>query len=189
MGKLIIDGIEVGGSSSASSVKYNNTNSTLVSTNVQGAIDELNSNLGGFSFRENPEQSGKYQYKFVDGSWLNFNYGAISIISAEHRMYGEDWAQDLGSYRYAYPCHIVTLYSTLLLDISDITGNIEFSGNLTVSVSNDNSTYTEISTGTDLTNYNYLKLYFTLTHSTYTSQATTKMTSATKSTSYSLLIK
>ena len=56
MGKLIIDGIEVGGSSSASSVKYNNTNSTLVSTNVQGAItelneslNELNSNLGGFT--------------------------------------------------------------------------------------------------------------------------------------------
>lgn len=45
MGKLIIDGIEVGGSSSASSVKYNNTNSTLVSTNVQGAITELNESL------------------------------------------------------------------------------------------------------------------------------------------------
>lgn len=45
-GKLIINGVEVGGSSgSATSISYDNTNSGLEATNVQGAIDELNSNL------------------------------------------------------------------------------------------------------------------------------------------------
>ena len=41
-GRLIIDGIDVGGSSgSASSISYSNTNSGLEATNAQGAIDEL----------------------------------------------------------------------------------------------------------------------------------------------------
>ena len=45
-GKMIINGVEVGGSfGSATSVPYSNTNSGLEATNVQGAIDELNSNL------------------------------------------------------------------------------------------------------------------------------------------------
>ena len=56
-GRLIIDGVDVSGSvGSAASVPYSNTNSGLEATNVQGAIDELNSNLdeqnknlGGFT--------------------------------------------------------------------------------------------------------------------------------------------
>ena len=80
MGKLIIDGIEVGGSSSASSVKYDNTNSTLVSTNVQGAItelneslNELNSNLGGLRFGVDGDGNGGY-YK-ADDSFVPFKSG------------------------------------------------------------------------------------------------------------------
>ena len=45
-GRLIIDGVDVSGSvGSAASVPYSNTNSGLEATNVQGAIDELNSNF------------------------------------------------------------------------------------------------------------------------------------------------
>jgi hypothetical protein len=47
MGKIINDGIPYGGSgaSKASSLKYDNTTSGLGSTNVQGAIDEVNNNV------------------------------------------------------------------------------------------------------------------------------------------------
>lgn len=66
---LITDGISVisngviysgGGSQKASDVSYNNTESGLEATNVQSAIDELNTDLGGFSFY--PEKLTQAQY-------------------------------------------------------------------------------------------------------------------------------
>ena len=50
-GKMIINGVEVGGSfGSATSVPYSNTNSGLEATNVQCAIDELNSNIKNIQY-------------------------------------------------------------------------------------------------------------------------------------------
>ena len=47
MGKIMKDGIQygVGGIQKAEGITYDNTDSGMTATNVQGAIDELNSNL------------------------------------------------------------------------------------------------------------------------------------------------
>ena len=96
MGKLIIDGIEVGGSSSASSVKYDNTNSTLVSTNVQGAItelneslNELNSNLsaGELQFKFATDGEGNYGYLGADGSLIPFKNGFTTLSALFQHYY------------------------------------------------------------------------------------------------------
>ncbi len=43
----MIFNMSTGGASTADKIKYDNTESGLQSTNVQGAVDELNSSLGG----------------------------------------------------------------------------------------------------------------------------------------------
>lgn len=136
---------------------------------VQAEIDGLNESvseqsdkLGGLSFRENPEQKGKCQYRIGEDTWVNFNCGAISIISADHELRTEQWATSLGGGGYGYLGHVATLYTTIIFDISNSSGKIQFSGNLTISVSNDNVTYEPITNGADISGYRYLKLYYTV---------------------------
>ena len=78
MGKLIIDGIEVGGSSSASSVKYDNKNSGLEATNVQGAIDELNSNFSNSSLIYNEETD--YFGMTYNGEWKDVVFAGFKSV-------------------------------------------------------------------------------------------------------------
>ena len=75
------------GSSSADKVSYDNTNSGLTATNVQGAVDELNNSLGGLRFGVDGE--GNYGYFGADDSLIPFNkfkkayiFFAISGIAA-----------------------------------------------------------------------------------------------------------
>ena len=56
----MIFNMSTGGASTADKVKYNNTESGLQSTDVQGAIDEVNSSLGGMKF--GIDSNGNYGY-------------------------------------------------------------------------------------------------------------------------------
>lgn len=69
-----LDDTENGGGS-ADLISYDNTNSGLGSTNVQGAIDELNSNL---PFKFGIDGDGNYGYYGADGSLIPF-LGTISF--------------------------------------------------------------------------------------------------------------
>lgn len=79
-----------GGASSADKVSYDNTNSGLQSTNVQGAIDEVGANLGGFNFDleySDDDEYGNEIYTFINQQqlidfkrlYLNGNVNNISV--------------------------------------------------------------------------------------------------------------
>lgn len=61
-----------GGASTADKVKYNNTESGLQSTNVQGAVDELNSSLGDISNIGNTTYNSveKILQYYIDNGYL-----------------------------------------------------------------------------------------------------------------------
>ena len=53
----MIFNMSTGGASTADKVKYNNTESGLKSTDVQGAIDEVNSSLNGLITKTHHEDT------------------------------------------------------------------------------------------------------------------------------------
>lgn len=82
MGQIISNGIiySGGGSQKASDVSYNNTESGLEATDVQGAIDELNTDLGGFSFY--PEKLTQAQYDALPAE-TKATPGLIFVVAKE----------------------------------------------------------------------------------------------------------
>ena len=84
-----LDDTEDGGGR-ADLISYDNTNSGLGSTNVQGAIDELNSNLsaGELQFKFATDGEGNYGYLGADGSLIPFKNGnGFTTLSALFQHY------------------------------------------------------------------------------------------------------
>ena len=71
----MIFNMSTGGASTADKVKYNNTESGLKSTDVQGAIDEVNSSL---NFKYNYETD--YFQTLIDGVWINWRKAGFKNI-------------------------------------------------------------------------------------------------------------
>ena len=63
----------ISGASSAEKVSYDNTNSGLTATNVQSAVDEVNSSLGGLVGKD---YSGTYTSSI--GTWI-YNWGLYTL--------------------------------------------------------------------------------------------------------------
>ena len=65
-----------GGASTADKVKYDNTERGLKATNVQGAVDEINSSLGGLQFAQDNE-----------GNWGYIPSGADTVTPFKSNSY------------------------------------------------------------------------------------------------------
>jgi len=76
----MIVNVGTGGAGTAEAVKYNNAESGLVSDNVQGALDEVNNNLGGLRF--GVDGDGNYGYYGADDSLIPFKSGEFTLVAS-----------------------------------------------------------------------------------------------------------
>ena len=166
-----LDDIEDGGGR-ADLISYDNTNSGLGSTNVQGAIDELNSNLGGISFVLNE-----------DGTIAGYTSGGAdtvhpfsgSVPSGNYLYYyGNEIKSVTGGWNaYAYKVSTMNVNATKPT-ITKEAGLIKFYIDATSSNYKYGTLFTE--NAIDLTNYSYIKIiiYFKVADARYFHITSTK---------------